>query len=83
LRDAQSIFSGNVFASEGSGGLSKEVADRFVEALRELEQYRNVEALVEIHAEGCPIIPPASMAIMRAAANTVRCFKGSPSPRHE
>ncbi len=33
--------------------MSKEVADRFVEALRELEEDRNVEALVEIHTEGC------------------------------
>src|SRR3712207_1084707 len=38
------------------GGLvSKEVADRFVEALRKLEEDRNVEALVEIHAEDCEV----------------------------
>ena len=40
---------------EGSGDMSKEVADRFVEALRELEEDRNVEALVEIHAGGCEV----------------------------
>ena len=38
------------------GGLvSKEVADRFVEALRKLEEDRDVEALVEIHAEDCDV----------------------------
>ena len=31
--------------------MSKEVADRFVEALWKLEEDRDVEALVEIHAE--------------------------------
>jgi steroid delta-isomerase-like uncharacterized protein len=35
--------------------MSKEVADEFVEALRKLEEYRNVEALVEIHAEDCEV----------------------------
>ncbi len=40
---------------EGSGGLSKEVADSFVEALRELVEDRNVEALVEIHTEDCEL----------------------------
>ena len=34
------------------GGLvSKEVTDRFVEALRRLEEDRDVDALVEIHTE--------------------------------
>ena len=38
------------------GGLvSKEVADRFVEALRKLEADRDVEALVEIHTEDCDV----------------------------
>src|ERR687894_451887 len=38
------------------GGLvSKEVADRFVEALRKLEEDRDVEALVEIHAGDCDL----------------------------
>jgi predicted ester cyclase len=38
------------------GGLvSKEVADRFVEALRRLEEDRDVEALVEIHTEDCDV----------------------------
>ena len=38
------------------GGLvSKEVADRFVEALRKLEEDRDVEALVEIHAQDCAV----------------------------
>jgi len=38
------------------GGLvSKEVADRFVEALGKLEEDRDVEALVEIHAEDCDV----------------------------
>jgi len=35
--------------------MSKEVADEFVEALRKLEEDRNVEALVEIHAEDCEV----------------------------
>ena len=35
--------------------MSKEVADRFVEALRKLEEDRDVEALVEIHAEDCDV----------------------------
>ncbi|MDP9476147.1 MAG: nuclear transport factor 2 family protein [Actinomycetota bacterium] len=35
--------------------MSKEVADRFVEALRKLEEDRDVEALVEIHTEDCDV----------------------------
>jgi steroid delta-isomerase-like uncharacterized protein len=35
--------------------MSREVADRFVEALRKLEEDRDVEALVEIHAEACEV----------------------------
>ncbi len=35
--------------------MSKEVADDFVEALRKLEEERDVEALVEIHAEDCEV----------------------------
>ena len=35
--------------------MSKEVADRFVEALRKLEEDRDVEALVEIHAQDCDV----------------------------
>jgi len=39
-----------------SGGLvSKGVADDFVEALRQLEDDRNVESLVEIHTEDCEV----------------------------
>jgi hypothetical protein len=39
-----------------SGGLvSKEVADDFVESLRKLEEDRDVEALVRIHAEDCEV----------------------------
>ena len=39
-----------------SGGLgSKEVADDFVEALRKLEEDRNVESLVDIHTENCEV----------------------------
>jgi hypothetical protein len=39
-----------------SGGLvSKEVADDFVEALRMLEEDRDVEGLVRIHAEDCEV----------------------------
>ena len=39
-----------------SGGLvSKEVADDFVEALRKLEEDRDVEGLVRIHAENCEV----------------------------
>jgi SnoaL-like domain len=38
------------------GGLvSREVADRFMEALRKLEEDRDVEALVEIHTEDCDV----------------------------
>jgi ketosteroid isomerase-like protein len=35
--------------------VSKEVADDFVEALRKLEEDRDVEALVEIHTEDCEV----------------------------
>jgi limonene-1,2-epoxide hydrolase len=35
--------------------LSKEVADRFVEALRKLEEDRDVEALVGIHTKDCDV----------------------------
>jgi steroid delta-isomerase-like uncharacterized protein len=35
--------------------MSKDLADRFVEALRELEENRNVEALVGIHTEDCEV----------------------------
>ena len=35
--------------------MSKEVADKFVAALRKLEQDRDVEALVEIHTEDCDV----------------------------
>lgn len=33
--------------------MSKEVADRFAEALRKLEEDRDVEPLVELHTEDC------------------------------
>jgi steroid delta-isomerase-like uncharacterized protein len=35
--------------------MSKEVADNFVEALRKLEEDRDVETLVGIHAEDCEV----------------------------
>jgi steroid delta-isomerase-like uncharacterized protein len=35
--------------------MSKEVAEDFIEALRKLEDDRDVEALVEIHAEDCEV----------------------------
>ncbi len=35
--------------------LSQEVADRFAEALRKLEEDRDVEALVAIHTEDCDV----------------------------
>src|ERR671921_950768 len=35
--------------------MSKEIADSFIGALRELEENRDVEALVEIHAEDCEV----------------------------
>jgi steroid delta-isomerase-like uncharacterized protein len=35
--------------------VAKEVADGFVEALRKLEEDRDVEVLVEIHAEDCEV----------------------------
>jgi hypothetical protein len=55
VHDAQGIFSENVSMLEGSGDLSKVVADEFVEALRELEEDRNVEDLVGIHTEDCEV----------------------------
>jgi|SRR5215203_955630 hypothetical protein len=38
-----------------AGLVSKVVADRFVEALRKLEEDRDVGALVEIHIEDCDV----------------------------
>ncbi len=35
--------------------MSKEIAESFIVALRELEENRDVEALVEIHAEDCEV----------------------------
>ena len=35
--------------------MSREVADGFVEALRKLEEERDLEALVEIHSEDCEV----------------------------
>jgi ketosteroid isomerase-like protein len=35
--------------------MSKEVADNFVEALRKLEEDRDVEALVKFHTEDCEV----------------------------
>ena len=35
--------------------MSKEIADDFIEALRKLEEDRDVEALVEIHTEDCEV----------------------------
>jgi steroid delta-isomerase-like uncharacterized protein len=35
--------------------MSKEVAEKFVEALWKLEQYRDLEALVEIHTDDCDV----------------------------
>jgi predicted ester cyclase len=35
--------------------MTREVADGFVEALRKLEENREVEALVEIHTEDCEV----------------------------
>jgi steroid delta-isomerase-like uncharacterized protein len=35
--------------------MSKEVADKFVEALWKLEEERDVEALVEIHTDDCDV----------------------------
>ncbi len=35
--------------------MSKEAADRFIEALQKVEQKRDVEALVEIHTEECEV----------------------------
>ena len=42
--------------------MSREVADKFVEALRKLEEDRDVEALVEIHTEDCDV---ANVAVPR------------------
>lgn len=35
--------------------MSRQVAERFVEALRKLEEDRDVEALVEVHTEDCDV----------------------------
>jgi steroid delta-isomerase-like uncharacterized protein len=35
--------------------MSKEVAEKFVEALWKLEQYSDLEALVEIHTDDCDV----------------------------
>jgi ketosteroid isomerase-like protein len=35
--------------------MSQEVAERFVDALRRLEEERDVEALVEIHTDDCEV----------------------------
>jgi ketosteroid isomerase-like protein len=35
--------------------MSRDIADGFVEALRKLEEERDVEALVEIHTEDCEV----------------------------
>ena len=35
--------------------MSREIADSFIEALRRLEEDRDVEALVEIHSEDCEV----------------------------
>ena len=35
--------------------MSREVADAFIEALRKLEEKREVEALIEIHTEDCGV----------------------------
>jgi hypothetical protein len=40
---------------ERTGGMPKEVANSFVEALRKLEEDRDVEGLVEIHTENCEV----------------------------
>ena len=35
--------------------MSREVTDKFIEALWKLEEYRDVEALVEIHTQNCSV----------------------------
>jgi ketosteroid isomerase-like protein len=35
--------------------MSREVANSFIEALRKLEEHRDVEALVEIHTDDCEV----------------------------
>ena len=54
-------FQGNEILTRG-GLVSREVADKFVEALRKLEEDRDVEALVEIHTEDCDV---ANVAVPR------------------
>jgi hypothetical protein len=39
----------------GGDPVSREVADKFVEALWKLEEDRDVEALVEIHTQNCSV----------------------------
>jgi steroid delta-isomerase-like uncharacterized protein len=58
---AELPFQGNEILMRG-GLVSREVADKFVEALRKLEEDRDVEALVEIHTEDCDV---ANVAVPR------------------
>ncbi len=55
------------------GPVSKEVADRFVEALWKLEEDRDIEALVEIHTEDCDLgnvaVPGPSQATTACASS--------------
>jgi hypothetical protein len=52
------------------------VADRFVEALRKLEEDRNVEALVEIHTEDCDV---GNVAVPRTFSATTACASSGPA----
>ena len=58
---AELPFQGNEILTRG-GLVSREVADKFVESLRKLEEDRDVEALVEIHTEDCDV---ANVAVPR------------------
>jgi hypothetical protein len=50
--------------------VSKEVADKFVEALWKLEEDRDVEALVEIHTDDCDV---GNVAVPRPSRATTVC----------
>jgi hypothetical protein len=66
-------FQGNEILMRGDLA-SREVADKFVEALRRLEEERDVGALVEIHTEDCDVgsVSTALRAFQHATAFGLR-----------
>jgi len=71
--------------------MSQEVAGRFVDALHELEEKRDVETLVEIHTEDCEVgnvaVPETfdghdGVSILEIEGGRVRRFMAHFDPRH-